>query len=126
MVMGAIEEANKYLSEVYLPRHNEQFSIKPASELSAFKPWAHHIQLRDFLCTQEKRTVQRDNTVRYKGSTLQIPKNEFRHHYIKANVDIHEYPNGEISIFYGHLNIGSYDPQGILLNEDEVKKAVNW
>lgn len=116
-----MEEANKYLKEVYLPRHNEQFSMQPSSGLSAFKPWSQNVSLKDFLCVQEKRTVQCDNTVRYKGLILQIPKNEFRHHYIKAKVDIHEYPNGEISIFYGHLCIGEYDPAGNLYGTETVE-----
>lgn len=120
--ISTIEEANKYIKEVYLPRHNKSFSIKPDSDLSAFKPWTQHAPLRDFLCVQDKRTVQRDNTVSYKGLILQIPKNEFRHHYIKASVDIHEYPNGEISIFYGHLCVGEYDPAGNLYSTEPVEE----
>lgn len=119
--INTIEKANKYLKEVYLPRHNERFSVKPSSDMSAFKLWSQHVSLKDFLCIQEKRTVQRDNTVRYKGLILQIPKNEFRQHYIKANVDIHEYPNGEISVFYGHLCIGEYDPAGNLYGTEPVE-----
>jgi len=128
--IDTIEAANRYLKEVYLPRHNAQFAVEPASNISAFKPWTHHVPLRDFLCIQEKRTVQRDNTVRYKGLVLQIPKNEYRHHYIKVKVDIHEYPDGEISIFFGHLCIGAYDATGALLKNNSPKgkgkKAVNW
>ena len=33
-----VEAANKYLNEVYLPRHNKQFSIAPKEPKSAFMP----------------------------------------------------------------------------------------
>jgi hypothetical protein len=123
-----IEAANKYLKEVYLPRHNKQFSVKPASEESAFMPWRLQFSLQDILCIQEDRVVQRDNTIRYKGLILQIPKNEFRHHYIKAKVKIHEYSGGNVSVFYGPLCIGLYNQSGNLLKQTqkELKIAVNY
>lgn len=35
-----LEEANRYLREVYLPRHNQQFTIRPKEEQkTAYIPW---------------------------------------------------------------------------------------
>ena len=104
----------KYIQEIYLPRHNEQFSIKPAREKNAFIPWNSIITLDDVLCLEEERIVQHDNTVRYKGLTLQIPKSEYRHHHIKAGVKVHEYFDHSIGIFYGTLCIGKYYAEGCL------------
>ena len=104
----------KYIQEIYLPRHNEQFSIKPAREKNAFIPWNSIITLDDVLCLEEERIVQHDNTFRYKGLTLQIPKSEYRHHHIKAGVKVHEYFDHSIGIFYGTLCIGKYDAEGCL------------
>ena len=59
-----IEEANVYLRNVYLPRHNELFMVPPKETKSAYTPWIG-IGLQDILCVQEERIVQQDNTIRY-------------------------------------------------------------
>ena len=119
-----IQEANKYLRDVYLPRHNKQFTVKPASEESAFIPWTSTQSLKEILCVQEERIVQCDNTIRYQALILQIPKNEFRHQYIKAKVTIHKYIDDSLAAFYGPLCIGRYDANGNLLNSDK-RRVVN-
>ena len=58
--------------------------------------------------------LELDNTVRYNGLILQIPKNEYRHHYIKAEVKVHEYVDRQLAIFYGLLCIGRYNINGTL------------
>lgn len=112
----SIEEANKYIQEKYVSRHNEQFCVKPASSEKAFLPWVSVVALEDILCLKEHRIAQHDNTVRYKGFILQIPKNDYRHHYIKAEVTVHEYFDHQLAIFYGPLCIGRYDASGELKN----------
>jgi hypothetical protein len=52
--------------------------------------------LQDILSIQEERVVANDNTVRYKNRTLQIPADRHRHHYVKARVRVHEYPDGHL------------------------------
>lgn len=116
-----VEEANRYIQEVYLPRHNKQFSVKPTSEQKAFTPWNSTISLGDVLCLEEERTVQHDNTIRYKGFILQIEKSEYRHHYVKAEVKVHEYFDHSIAIFYGPLCIGKYDVDGCLKEQKNKK-----
>lgn len=108
------EAANRYIQEIYLPRHNERFMVKPASPDSAYTPWTHLFPLKDILCIQEERTVQKDNTVHYNGLILQIPKNDFRHHYVKATVRVHEYTDRSLAVFYGPRCIGQYDHRGLL------------
>jgi len=75
---------------------------------------------RYLLCIEEHRVVQHDNTVRYKGLVLQIPKNEYRYHYIKAEVKVHEYFDHQLAIFYGPLCIGRYEANGMLKNTTGV------
>ena len=45
------------------------------------------------------RVVAGNNTVRYKNRTLQIPADRHRHHYVKAQVRVHEYPDGHLAVF---------------------------
>jgi len=109
----SIEEANKYIQEIYVPRHNERFCTKPTCEESAYTAWgADWSLLEDILCLEEERIVQNDNTIRYNNLKLQIPKNEHRYHYCKATVMVHEYFDGRLALFYGQLCIGRYDKEG--------------
>jgi transposase len=107
----SMEAANHYLQQVYLPAHNKHFAVKPELEQSAFMPMVG-VDIKNILCTHEERVVQHDNTIRYKGLILQIEPNEYRHHFVKAAVKVHHYPDGNIGIFYGPMCIGRYDAAG--------------
>jgi transposase len=118
----SLAEANRYLQEVYLPRHNQQFSVKAKEPDSAYVSWVG-LSLDEILCIQEERTVQNDNTVRYKGKILQIPKDNLRHHYIKTTVQVREYLDGTLGLFYGPRCLGRYSCDGILFTERTKHEA---
>ncbi len=107
-----MEEANNYLINIYLPRHNEQFTVKPTIEdKTAYIPWVG-VDLREILCHQEERVVQKDNTVSYHNLSLQIPKDEMRHHYVKTTVQVRQYHDGSLGLFFGNRLLGRYNIQG--------------
>jgi len=103
-------EANRFLKEVYLPRHNARFAVPADAEGAAFVPFAG--ALDDILCIHEERTVGNDNTVRYKRLALQIPPDRYRHHYVKAKVRVHEYPDGTLAVFHGPRRLARYQADG--------------
>ncbi len=70
--------------------------MPPAEEGSAFLPYAGRL-LKDVLCIQENRQVGRDNCVNWNGISLQIPPQRHRHHYIRATVRVHDYPEGQLA-----------------------------
>ena len=117
-----LEEANCYLQEIYLPRHNHQFTVPAKETQSAYTPWIGP-DLNEILCMQEERVVHNDNTVRYKTMVLQIPKDNLRHHYVKAAVQVRNYPNGTIGLFYGDRCLGRYGITGGLLLEKKAAQA---
>jgi hypothetical protein len=106
-----MDQANRYLREVYIPSHNAKFGKPPASDKSAFVP-ALGLDLKNILCKQEERKVQNDNTVRIHGQVLQIPPCPERHHFVKAQVQVNTYPDGSKALFYGPLCIGEYHADG--------------
>ena len=55
-----IDEANRFLKEVYIPEHHARFVKAPESDLSAFVPFASNV--RDILCIQEDRVISNNNT----------------------------------------------------------------
>ncbi len=68
--------------------------------------------LEDILCIQETRRVGRDNCVIWKGLALQIPPQRHRHHYVRATVRVHEYPDGQLAIFDGPSCLARFDADG--------------
>ena len=77
--------------------------------------------LEDILCVQAERVVGNDNTVRYAGRVLQIPEQRHRRHFVKANVRVHESPDGRLAIFHGPLRLADYESDGTLV--DPIRPA---
>lgn len=113
--------ANQFLKEVFLPAHNARFAVTPQETGSAFVPFAG--PLEDILCVQDQRVVSNDNTVRYKNRTLQIPADRHRHHYVKAKVRVHEYPDGALALFHGPRRLACYTAQGKPIKHANQKAA---
>lgn len=109
--VGTAAAANRYLAEALIPEHNARFAVKAALDGSAFVPYVGR-DLADILCVQEERRVGNDNTVRYRGLALQIPPSPLRHHFVKATVRVHEYPDGRLALFHGPRCIGRYGADG--------------
>jgi len=107
-----IDAANRYIREIYLPQHNEQFVTPPQLPDSGFVTGSDPAILADILCIQQDRVVSRDNTVAYEGRTLQLPQSPLRAHYVKANVKVREYPDGTLAVFHGPRRLARYTAQG--------------
>ena len=108
-----IVQANQYIREIYLPMHNKLFA-RPAQipQESGFVKVRDPDALADILCVQQHRVVARDNTVSYEGRCLQLPQSPARPHYVKANVRVHEYPNGTLAVFHGPRRLAGYTAEG--------------
>ena len=107
-----VDAANRYIREIYLPLHNEQFVTPPPIPESAFVAVCDPASLADILCIEQDRVVARDNTVAYEGRRLQLPESPARAHYVKANVKVHEYPDGTLAVFHGPRRLARYSAQG--------------
>lgn len=94
------EEANRYLWEKFIPKHNRMFSRSAKECGSAYRQIPKGLVLKDIFCLKVERVVAGDNTISYNGRAFQILPNEYRLSYCKAKVEIHEYLDDSISIFY--------------------------
>src|SRR5215208_3739616 len=112
--IASIEAANHWLATVYIPQHNARFAVAPAEEGTAFVPFVG--VLDDILSVQEERVVQNDNTVRFEGRVLQIPEQRHSRHFVKANVRVHEDPEGRLAIFHGPRRLAEYEADGTLID----------
>ena len=109
--IATIEAANRYLKEAFVPDYNARFAVPAAEDGTAFLPYAGR-SLEDILCVQDSRQVGRDNCVIWNGISLQIPPQRHRHHYVKATVRVHQYPDGRLAIFDGPSCLARFDPNG--------------
>lgn len=117
--IDTLAAANRYLKTRFTPEYNARFSVAPAEPVSAFIPYAGR-PLEDVLCVQEDRQVGRDNCVQWKGLALQIPPQRHRHHYVKATVRVHEYPDGRLAIFDGPGCLARFDPNGVPIDVSQA------
>jgi len=106
--------ANRYLTERFLPHYTERFMVRATEAGTAFIPWVG-TSLAEILCVQDERVVAKDNTVRYQGTTLQIPQDPHRFPYVKVTVRVHEYPEGTLAVFHGPRCLARYHADGQLI-----------
>jgi transposase len=111
-----MDEANRYLGQVYLPAFNAEFKKPALEEGAAFVPWIEG-NIDDILCEHFERTVNADNCVSFERMALQIPANRYRCHYVRANVQVHQYLDGSLAIFHGPRKLADYDARGKLKKE---------
>jgi len=116
-----MEEANRFLKEVFLPAHNACFARQAEEAGSAFVAFAGNLE--DILCVQEERVVAGDNTVRFENRVLQIPADKHRHHYVKAKVRVHEYPDTTLAVLHGPRRLARYNADGQEIREENRHAA---
>lgn len=95
-----MDAANIFLRDCYKAMHNKRFAHEPELAESAFTS-PGTLNLDDILCIQEERTVANDNTVSYKGQTIQLGASKQRVHYVRCKVIVHEYADGSLAVFHG-------------------------
>ena len=106
-----MDEANRYLREVFWPAWNKRFAVPAARSGDAFVPLLG-VDLDDILCLKEERKVGNDNCVRYKNLRLQIPPGPHGRHYVRRKVRVHEHSDGRLSVFHGPRRLGRYQADG--------------
>lgn len=106
-----IQEANRYLEEVYRPEHNREFGVASRCEGTAYVPFISG-NLPDILCEQHERTADNDNCVSFEGMQLQIPADEFRYHYVHTRLRVHRYVDATLAVFHGPRRLACYDAKG--------------
>lgn len=114
--------ANRYLNDVFISGFNKTFTVAAAEEDDAFVPLLS-ISLNDILCLKVERTAGPDNCVSYLGKCLQIPKQQQRCHYVKAKVKVHEYSDGNLSVFHGPRCLATFDAAGNEIRQEVAAKG---
>lgn len=74
--ISSIEEANRFLQKVYIPKHNARFSIAPSNETNAHRPLLKSHKLEEILALKTERMIYNDFTVRFNNNFFQIEKEQ--------------------------------------------------
>ena len=119
-----IAAANRFIRDVYLPAHNARFARPAALPELAFVAISDPMALSEILCRQEERVVGRDNTVTWEARKLQLPESPLRHHWVKARVRLHEYPDGTLALFHGPRCLARYTTEGIEIRNAPTARNV--
>jgi hypothetical protein len=114
--IDTLEAANRWLSECYIADHNKRFAVIAEQTDTAFVADALGAW-REILCIQEDRIVGNDNTVKWEGLRLQPPSSRLRTHFVKTTVRVHQYPDGQLAVFWGPHRLAGYDAAGTLINQ---------
>jgi hypothetical protein len=98
--ISCLEEANRYLLNVFLPKYNKKFTRKPRVEEVAYRPIPEGMDLNQILCIKEERQVQGNNTIGYDTRRYQILPTKTRFGFAKAKVEVQKHLDGSIHILY--------------------------
>ena len=91
------EEGNRFLME-YLPRFNQEFSVPPAQEGSAYRRVDQDLDLAGVLCFKYYRTAAGDNTVTLGKDTYQLLPGPKGRGYARSRMEIQERLDGSVVI----------------------------
>jgi hypothetical protein len=120
--VSTVAAANGYLRAVFVPDYTPASASRRPSRAPHSSPMPGP-PLADVLCVQADRQVGRDSCVQWGKRSLQIPPQLHRHHYVKATVRVHEYPDGRLAIFDGPRCLARYDPAGTSLADQAARRA---
>ncbi len=106
----SIDEANKYLKEVYLPKHRSNFKIEAQKEESAFSPLLSSVNLDEYFYKEETRIIKNDHTISYESKTIDIdPLGE---NFAGKELSIRTYPhNNQVRYFVGDKEVKQRDEE---------------
>ncbi len=89
-----------YVLGDFLPRFNLRFGVPPSQPGSAYRQPDPGMCLEGILCFKYRRTVARDNAMRFGGHTIQLLPGLDRLSYAHARVEIQERLDGSLVVTY--------------------------
>ena len=119
-----IREANSVL-EQFLPRFNHRFGVPPPYLEPAFRPPDPELCLEQVLCFKHRRTVAKDNTVRFQLHTLQLLPGAERPSYAGAAVEVLEGLDGRLTVRHEGRIVASQEapPPPVFLRNGHGRSA---
>jgi hypothetical protein len=101
----SMRDANRYVEQVYLPKYWQLRNTVSARESeSRYRALQPHENLNDIFCIKFDRQVRHDHTVQFDNHLYKITDRQYGS-LSKKMITIHQYADGKIAIFYGHMRL---------------------
>jgi len=101
----AISEANRYLQENFLRRHNRRFGVKASDPQAVYRPAPLQKILDGILCWKESRTLSRDHTFSWEGKPWQVFPSDRIRVLTGRKVEIRRPLRGPLQAWYGPIRL---------------------
>jgi DNA-binding Lrp family transcriptional regulator len=123
--ISTLAEANKFIAEMYISRHNKAFAVKATRKGDVHRPITTQ-NLDNIFCIKEKRLIRNDFTIQYKNRLIQLLAEQRAVIRPKENVVIHEHFDGSLFIFIRNiqLNFIEIDHRPVKLHESILRQPV--
>ncbi len=86
--VSTLEQANRFLEEVFIPFWEQRFTVLPRQGRDAHRQLEPQHRLDQILSIRESRTLAADHTLRWKGQTWAVPRQQVRAGLCRARVEI--------------------------------------
>lgn len=98
--INTIEDANKFLKEIFIPKFNKQFAVMPKKENDLHRKLNadEKNNLNKILSIQSERKINNDYTIRFDNNYYQLTETQPTTVYKKDKIIVEEHLNGEIKI----------------------------
>ena len=93
--ISTIEEANQFVQNVYLSKHNQRFAIKPREKQNIHKS-IKGLDLNEIFTLREERILTNDFTITYQHQWYQLVKNQSTLVFPKDVITVVRYLDGNI------------------------------
>lgn len=100
----SIADANRYLEQCFQPQWRERYVVQARSETTHYRPVPAHMTLDEIICLKHLRVVSSDHCVSFANDRYRIKDLRFGSLRGKQ-VTVHEYQDGSVAHFYGHLRL---------------------
>lgn len=98
--ISTMEDANKFLHEVYIPKHNRNYAVEPAARVDVHKPLLPGHDLAAILSIQLQRQVQNDFTIRHRNRFFQLEEKQPIRLRRKAEITVQERLDGSMHLVF--------------------------
>jgi len=114
-----IKDANKFILDEYLAKHNAKYAIFPKSTSNLHRK-INNFNLDDILCLKEKRMLNSDFTLRFKNKWFQLEKKQNTLIFPKNEITITTHLGGNIGISIRNTKLNYHEINKPLAERSQI------
>lgn len=126
--ISTLDEANAYIQNVYMPKHNSKFAVPPKKDVNLHRSLRGY-NLDNILCIKDQRVLMNDHTIRYRNRFFQLVPQQRTILFPRDTISVHEWLNGTIKLFIRQTELFFLEldrkPEKKKI-EKQTRKAVVW